>query len=678
MRKAGKVLWAIFFLLPLFLSNSGNIRANPIDGDDDAPDIRARVARISFLRGAAQVRHAGDRDWERAAQNLPLVEGDEISTDAGARLEIQFDRDNYLRLSENAYFKITTLRDADVAVSLPEGKLSLRVLRFNKERESFEIDAPLTTVAVQTAGMYRVDAGEKGDAQVRVTVTENGLARIYSENSAFSLRGGRSATIQTGGSYAGEWETAAADEFADEFDSWTLERDAIIAKLLQHADYDKYYDSDTYGAEDLSEYGEWIFTKKYGYVWKPYRAATSSYADWSPYRYGSWRWIPPYGWTWVNDEPWGYATYHHGRWIYVDNDWAWTPYGQHRAARNWWRPALVVVAYAGNLICWYPLPYNYGYYNYNSVYVDRRRYNTTIINNTTVVNQTTVNGGRGKVLDRKPVEFVDVPPTGVVAVEVNDFGRGTKRVRALTTETAKKVIEKTPFETENPPLPEFRAVKSRADREIVAENPRNEQVAVQVRTGATERKTGVPIDEKLRQQRVYGNRAPLERTPPIVETNENPFGSQMRGTGAIKREPRPMPKQDDGNSDTEKSRNRSIAPETFPARPTGGKTDGEGEINSDSKSRNRNRETPPVYQLPPEQPQPRQENKQRRRDISPAPPQQQETPRPTPPRPEPPSKRDQPRETAPPPRQQPAPKEERKVAPPPRDKAQPDKPDNDN
>ena len=96
--------------------------------------------------------------------------------------------------------------------------------------------------------------------------------------------------------------------------------------------YDKYYDRDIYGAEDLSDYGEWIYTRKYGYVWKPYPHGDKHYADWSPYRYGNWRWIPPYGWTWVNDEPWGWATYHHGRWIFADGYWAWTPYGQIAAA----------------------------------------------------------------------------------------------------------------------------------------------------------------------------------------------------------------------------------------------------------------------------------------------------------------------------------------------------------
>jgi hypothetical protein len=531
MRKVEKSFWAIFFLLPLFVLSSGNALANPID-EEETPDVTARVARISFLRGAAQIRRNGEPDWERVTQNLPVVEGDEISTDAGGRLEIQFNRDNYLRLTESSYLKITTLRDEGIAVSLPEGKLNLRVLKFNSDRTYFEIDAPNTTVAVQNAGMYRVDAGDKNDSQVRVSVSYGGQARIYSESSAFTLRNGRRAQIQVAGNYAGEWETTDSLRYTDEFDAWALQRDELIAKRLQNAHYDKYYDSEVYGAEDLSEHGDWIYTQKYGYVWKPYRSATGSYADWSPYRYGQWRWVPPYGWTWVNDEPWGYATYHHGRWVYHDNNWAWTPYAQHRASRSWWRPALVVVGYSGSLICWYPLPYHYGYYNYNSVYIDRRSRNTTVINNTTVVvNQPPVTKRSRKTFTGPPIETI-VPPGGVVAVEANEFGKGTRKTFSAPPDAAKRTLSKRVFESEIPPLPNYRELKGRVSREIATENPRNELIGMNTKTGATERKIGVPIDENLRKERIYGNRVPVERTPPTGEANENQGKPKMRDTGA--------------------------------------------------------------------------------------------------------------------------------------------------
>nr|MDQ3043282.1 hypothetical protein [Acidobacteriota bacterium] len=357
--------------------------------------------------------------------------------------------------------------------------------------------------------------------------------------------------IQIDGNYAGEWETSDASKYADEFDSWALQRDAIIAKRLQNADYDKYYDRDLYGAEDLNEYGEWIYTKKYGYVWRPYRDSVSRYADWSPYRYGQWRWIPPYGWTWVNDEPWGWATYHHGRWVWDNGGWYWTPYSQYRGRRSWWQPALVVISYIGNSICWYPLPYDYGYYNYNSHYYnDRRRYNTTIINNTTVVvNPTPVPtpavtagtilspGKRNPRLLAPPSTLI--PAAGVVAVDASSFGRGKSNFRIAPVDLAKKVLSETPSETVKPPmLPTFKDLNGKLSREILPVNPRNTRAETHIKTGAIERTSGVSINENVRRERILGNRPPVEKTPRPENNGGSESTAPIRNTGAVKRLPR--------------------------------------------------------------------------------------------------------------------------------------------
>ena len=134
MRFAKRLLGVFLMLLPLFLTNT----INAFETDDDyTPQVTARVARITFLKGDVQIKRAGSESWERAAQNLPIVEGDEITTSDDARLEIQFDSYNHLRLAENSYLKLTTLRDDGIAVSLPQGTLSLRVSEFNKEKNFF-------------------------------------------------------------------------------------------------------------------------------------------------------------------------------------------------------------------------------------------------------------------------------------------------------------------------------------------------------------------------------------------------------------------------------------------------------------------------------------------------------------------------------------------------------------
>src|SRR6187402_3603858 len=102
MRGTGRVFWllicALFFEAATFAVTSPvslvNVPADGgyvIDDDDDAPDVTAPVARISFIRGEGKIKRADSADWENATLNLPVVEGDEIATDADSRIEIQFD-----------------------------------------------------------------------------------------------------------------------------------------------------------------------------------------------------------------------------------------------------------------------------------------------------------------------------------------------------------------------------------------------------------------------------------------------------------------------------------------------------------------------------------------------------------------------------------------------------------
>ncbi len=678
MRPVKRILWAFVLAMPFLILNAGTVSA---ETDDYTPEVTDRVARISFISGSVQIKRADQTDWERAANNLPLVEGDEIVTDSNARLEIQFNSETYLRLSENAYLKITTLRDEGIAVSLPNGSLSARVLNFNKERAYFEIDAPQTTVSIEKAGMYRVDAGSKNDQTVRVSVTDSGQAKIYSENSGFTLKNGRSATIQIDGNYAGEWETADAAKYADDFDEWALERDAIVAKRLEDSYYDKYYDRDIYGAEDLSEYGEWVFTKKYGYVWKPYRSATSSYSDWSPYRYGQWRWIPAYGWTWVNDEPWGWATYHHGRWVWDSGYWYWSPYSQYRSRRSWWQPALVYIGYIGNNVCWYPLPYDYGYYNYNSYYyTDRRRYNTTIINNTTVIVNPTptpnptpvVTVGAvlspGQINPKMLPPTASVPPTGVVTVEASGFGTGKANFRTAPVDLAKKALAQSTAElTKAPMLPTFKQLNGSVSREIIATAPPRTRTEMPIKIGATDRVNGVPMGESLRKERILGNRPPIENAPPIRNNDGIESAPPIRNTGAVKRQPRvessgdnnPVrePSNDGGLQNTNtvrgnnnggenqpirkpriRSNDNQIPPPMDSAPPVYNPPPREERIERPQPPR-RERQEPPVRQEPPRQ-EPRVEaparQEPRREEPRPQPPPRQET---LPPKPEPPAEK---------------------------------------
>lgn len=529
------LLLLIFFTL-YFPSNIEAAVTNlPIASDEvynETEEETARVVRISFLRGKSWIQRAGAVEWEQATLNLPLVEGDRLATDRDARLELQLDRDNFIRLDHDATLAIVTLRTEGIALSLSEGTLSLRLARFAPEREYFEIDAPNTTVACERAGLYRLDATSTGG--VRLTVRNDGRARLYSERDAFAVRNNRTAERLGTGADAGEWDSYAALP-ADIWDDWTQERDRYIARRIRERDKQP-YDHDVWGAEELDAYGDWSYTKDYGWVWRPRATAINDYRDWAPYRYGHWRWCPPYGWTWVGDEPWGWAPYHHGRWVYANDSWCWTPrfYGYRPHIRNHWRPALVVFVLLNrrsysNHIAWYPLDYHQSYTphypNHGGGRNNNVRDSLTPLRREEIARLERVNPARLR---------------AITALPAREFGSATTRGRAARTDEARDVLASQPVRGSLPVIPagasieglrirpsgatargERQSARGRRDAEIergvdtlerdviVAARPPAAPPTRSIEsraTGAATRERGVRLDDELRRTRTRENR----------------------------------------------------------------------------------------------------------------------------------------------------------------------------
>jgi hypothetical protein len=102
------------------------------------------------------------------------------------------------------------------------------------------------------------------------------------------------------------------------------------------------------GSDDynyLAEYGEWVETSDFGWVWCPYVVE-----GWEPFAYGHWMWTYD-GWAWVSHEPFGWLVYHYGNWYYDDYalGWFWVP-------GTIWSPARVEWYTFGDYCAWAPLP----------------------------------------------------------------------------------------------------------------------------------------------------------------------------------------------------------------------------------------------------------------------------------------------------------------------------------
>jgi len=95
----------------------------------------------------------------------------------------------------------------------------------------------------------------------------------------------------------------------------------------------------------LSPYGEWVEIDYDVYAWRPVGVRR----HWTPYTDGRWVWTN-HGWYWDSYEPFGWATFHYGRWYYDDYyGWMWLP-------DNEWGPAWVDWRYDDDYIGWSPLP----------------------------------------------------------------------------------------------------------------------------------------------------------------------------------------------------------------------------------------------------------------------------------------------------------------------------------
>jgi hypothetical protein len=110
--------------------------------------------------------------------------------------------------------------------------------------------------------------------------------------------------------------------------------------LAPDVTYQQFYDY-------LEPYGSWIQMAGYGYVWQP--GATVRDNHWRPYTLGRWAYTDD-GWTWISDEPFGWVTYHYGRWMLTHTEgWVWVPGDQ-------WAPAWVAWRYGNDFVGWAPLP----------------------------------------------------------------------------------------------------------------------------------------------------------------------------------------------------------------------------------------------------------------------------------------------------------------------------------
>ena len=185
-------------------------------------------------------------------------------------------------------------------------------------------------------------------------------------------------------------------------------------------------------------------------MWAPAAVAPG----WAPYRFGHWVWVAPWGWTWVEDEPWGFAPFHYGRWAFVESSWCWVP--GPVVVRPVYAPALVAFVGGGGFgvgvgvgvgVAWFPLAprevfvpwYRTSPGYVNNVNVTNTRVSVTQVTNvynTTIINNNTTNVTR--------ISYANQHVTNAVTAVNHDTFVNARPVAASMVKVDQKQIENAP------------------------------------------------------------------------------------------------------------------------------------------------------------------------------------------------------------------------------------------
>jgi hypothetical protein len=344
-------------------------------------DPPQRVGRVALIRGDVSIQPTDQDDWEPATRNYPVTQGEAVWTGQGANTELQIGPVDVF-LDGETEVDVDQLDYGVMQLSLPQGAIHVEMARVPDG--GMRIETPQGEVRLTQAGAYRIDAGasEEDDPDTLLVTVLSGRAEIAGPGVLTPILRGQTGEVDNGYRISIRAGGAnALDDFARRQLADERYNDAPV------------YVSDEYtGYEDLDAYGDWEDTADYGRVWYPRAVAI----DWAPYHYGRWAYVSPWGWTWIDDAPWGFAPFHYGRWTQIRGRWCWAP--GERVVRPVYAPALVSFIGGGPgvgvglSVGWIPLApreiYR-PYYSVSTTYVrniniatvDRRIVNTLTVEN---------------------------------------------------------------------------------------------------------------------------------------------------------------------------------------------------------------------------------------------------------------------------------------------------------
>lgn len=305
----------------------------------EAPE---RYAQVKVLEGEARI-FKGDHE-ETLTRGVPVAEGDII--DSRGRGILQLGDGTRIAFAGGTRFQVLALftdrkGEREVTLRLERGRLRIQVGRDSDGL--IRVDAPGGSGSLEEAdgGTFEVD----GDRTTRVRI-HAGRITFTNASDRVRLNAGERLTVYSDKDRLDRIRTFNTFEL-DAFDEWA-ERGVTPRRS---ASWDKVPSEIRYYSDELDGNGEWIWVEELGqYCWRPTGVAN----DWRPYYYNGYWGAYAGGMTWVSGEPWGYVTYHYGRWGWAAGwGWYWAP-------GAYYSPAWVAWGSQGTYFGWAPLGY-YGY-----------------------------------------------------------------------------------------------------------------------------------------------------------------------------------------------------------------------------------------------------------------------------------------------------------------------------
>ncbi|HEV3020195.1 MAG TPA: DUF6600 domain-containing protein [Burkholderiaceae bacterium] len=336
-RRAAQGAAAVLAAAVLGLTGAAQSTAEEDTSEADPP---GRVGRLSLLVGTAALTDIGSGQTWAVIVNWPITGEQNFATDAGSRAEIRIGS-LAVRVDGDSEVDFVRIDDQTIELVVQRGAVELHA-RNRDTLAEIDLTTPRERIVLDEVGRYRLDVDRV--AGLTSLTAASGYARILTGEATFPVSGGQRAEV------SGEPvpRVQMASRLADAFDDWVAPLDRRDDALRSV----RYVSSETTGVESLDEFGQWRTVADYGQIWFP----ATVQAGWVPYRFGRWVWVAPWGWTWVDEAPWGFAPFHYGRWVLLNGRWGWVP-GQY-VARPIYAPCLVVwhgSAAESGMVGWSPL-----------------------------------------------------------------------------------------------------------------------------------------------------------------------------------------------------------------------------------------------------------------------------------------------------------------------------------